>query len=230
MPYYQVLCLASGRLSRRELSDLVFKTARAFMSQGAVVTRLHALGANGHGPRQLAYNIRRGQVNYPTGYYLNICAFASPAALKEVSRRLSLDESVLRFLATRAHPSEAAAPPPNIDRSLPAADADPSDPAFELRKFLNEYERDFPDGQTVEAAPRPDEDHSHNTSSSHQRSQDDAAVEAVLRNMQASAASTQPISSWKVSQSANPASAGTDSGLRWLLDYSDDESRKDKTK
>eukprot|EP00171_Calliarthron_tuberculosum_P017277 IDg17277t1 len=96
MPYYEVLCLAHGRLGRKELGDLLRKTCLAFMEQGGIVTRLTAMGADGYGARKLAYRIRQNQTNYDTGFYVNVCAFATPDALNEVDRRLKLDERVLR--------------------------------------------------------------------------------------------------------------------------------------
>lgn len=213
MPYYEVLCLAHGGLTRRELGELATRTARVFFSQGATVTRLQGVGANGNGPRRLAYTIRRAQTNYTTGYYLNFCAFASPAALKEVCRRLSLDEAVLRSLPIRKHVSEAVLPAPDVERGLPSIGVDKNDPSYELHKFLSDYERDFPDGQTYVASEELDME---------QRLGNDDAVQAVISNLKATTAA----SVGGNSTGHGPGQQRSDPGLRWLLDLSDEPKRK----
>ena len=92
MPYYEVLCLASGRLSRNELTSVLHKACRAFMDNGGTVTRLAPLGADGNGPRKLGYRIRQNQVSYETAFFVNVCAFSSPATIVEVSRQLHIDD------------------------------------------------------------------------------------------------------------------------------------------
>jgi ribosomal protein S6 len=214
MPYYEVTSLLSGRLSRRELGELATRTARAFMSLGGTVTRMHALGGTGDGPRQLAYTIRRSQVNHTTGFYLNICAFASPAALKEVCRRLSLDERVLRSLPLRKHPSDAALSPPDVNRMPPDTGVDRNDPAYALHEFLAEYERAHPDGQTIVAA---EEDRDVGVG---RRAGNDAAVQAVISNLRATTNATSGTVAGGAVQALPPSSSGPggDPGLRWLLD------------
>lgn len=208
MPYYELLCLAKGHLTRRELANLVTKTARDFMSQGGVVTRLHALGATGYGPRKLAYSIRRNQVTHKTGYFLNICAFASPSALKEVSRKLSINETVLRFLAFRKNAMAAVAPLPDIDHELPATSGDPNDPEFALREFIREYEKEFPEGQSIVA--------SEDERDMDERVQNDDMVKAVMENLQATSQTASE-------NSANETSAKSSNvDMDWLLNYSGD--------
>lgn len=147
MPYYEVLCLASGKLARSELKDLLVKSCRAFMNNGGIVTRLVPLGASGTGPRELAYRIRINQVSYHTAFFYSLCAFSSPKALAEVSRIFKVDERMLRHLAIRKPLTAAVEPIPDVDRPPPSvSSADPNDPDFALQKFLEEYDREFPDG------------------------------------------------------------------------------------
>jgi ribosomal protein S6 len=215
MPYYEVLCLAPGKLSRRQLGDLVTRTAQVFMSMGGVVTRLHPLGANGHGARKLAYAIKSGQERFTTGFYVNVCAFASPAALKEVCRRLRLDESILRILPLKRPLDYAAAPAPDSNYTLPQEEADPNDPSFALHEVVREYELEHPDGQKFVAAEE-DLDDTDDI-------EDNASVEAVMKNLRA-------VSDGSVAR--NGGSGGRegsgDTGLQWLLDYTDE--KKDKGK
>jgi ribosomal protein S6 len=215
MPYYEVLVLAPGKLTRRQLGDVVTRTVRAFMSLGGVVTRLHPLGATGYGARKLAYPIRKGQEKFTTGYYVNICAFSSPATLKEVCRRLRLDESVLRLLPVKRPLDYAAAPPPDTEYTLPEAEGDPNDPSFALRELVREFERENPDGKTIVASEGNLDDVD--------SVEDDPSVQAVFKNLQA--VSTAAAARDKRSPKGE---ASEDSGLQWLLGYSDE--RKDPGK
>lgn len=185
MPYYEVLCLANGRLNRLELSEVLRKACRAFMDNGGTVTRIVPLGADGNGPRKLAYRIRQNQVSHHTAFFVNICAFSSPATLMEVNRQLGIDERVLRHLAVR-RPIEACMrqlPDPN-DR-VPKSDiSDPSDPDYTLRKFMEEYERDFPDGVSFTVG----DDNYHPVSTEEQNSTNpDKSVEQVVARLKGSA-------------------------------------------
>lgn len=150
MPYYELLCLASGHLNRKELGDVLRKTCQAFMNNGATVTRLLPLGADGNGPRKLAYRIRLNQVSYHTAYFVNVCAFSSPAAVAEVSRQLRIDERVLRHGVFRRSMHDALLPIPDAN-DVPAMNrvVGTDDPDFQLQKFLHEYQRDFPDGVNI---------------------------------------------------------------------------------
>lgn len=147
MPYYELLCLASGKLNRKELGDVLRKTCRSFMDNGGTVTRMVPLGADGHGPRKLAYRIRLNQVSYHTGFYVTFCAFASPKTLDEVRRQLKIDERVLRHVAFRRRISDALVPLADVNDEPPSrSTVTMGDPQYELFKFIEEYQRDFPDG------------------------------------------------------------------------------------
>ncbi len=146
MPYYEVLCLAHGRLGRRELGDVVKMACRTFMEQGGIVTRVNAMGADGYGPRKLAYRIRRNQTNYDHGFFVNVCAFATPDALQEVHRRLRLDERVLRHKTLRLPLAASLADPPVMDEPITRSGVDESDPAHALRALVEQHARDFPEG------------------------------------------------------------------------------------
>lgn len=148
MPYYELLCLASGHLARRELRDVIHKTCRIFMDQGGVVTRINPLSAYGQGPRKLAYDIRLNQVTYKTGFFVNVCAFASPATLAEVERQLKIDERILRTMPIRKRTMDAVLPVPDMDQGMaPEKTFNPNDPDLALRQFMREFEREFPDGK-----------------------------------------------------------------------------------
>lgn len=157
MPYYELLCLAKSHLKRKELGDVLRKACRAFMDHGGTITRLVPLGAQGDGPRKLAYKIRQNQVTHEHAFFVNICAFSSTAAVAEVSRQLKIDERILRHGVFRR---------PLLDSLLPIPDADlkpnitravgDGDPDYELQKFLQEYRRDHPLGLNVLEAPTND--------------------------------------------------------------------------
>lgn len=150
MPYYELLCLASGKLDRKQLGNVLRKTCRAFMDNGATVTRLVPLGADGNGPRKLAYRIRINQVSYETGFYVTVCAFSSPTALDEVRRQLSIDERVLRHTVVRRRITDALLPIPDVNAKPPAQRLlDANDPEYALHKFIQEYQRDYPEGLSM---------------------------------------------------------------------------------
>lgn len=206
MPYYELLCVASGKLGRTELGDLLRKTCRAFMDNGGTVTRISPLGANGHGPRDLAYRIRINQVSYNTGFFVNVCAFASPTALAEVDRQLKIDERMLRHLALKRPIRTAVEPLPLIDELPPGGTtADPNDPNFALQKFLEDYEREFPDGTTYSA-----------------RDAKDSQVADKVRSMNSDKAVKDVVASLKASSKA--VGGNQDPGLSWLSDLKKDPS------
>lgn len=205
MPYYELLCLAHGKLTRADLADLLRKTCRAFISEGATLTRISPLGARGQGPRELAYRIRHNQVNYDTGFYVNVCAFASPKALAEVMRQLSVDERILRYLPVKRRLQDAVEPIPDVDARPPSgSNLDPADPQYALKKFLQEYEREFPDGVTY-------------------KPQQDAAAQTDGRpgfRSDAGGDISEVVASLKAS--SKPASENKPVGLEWILDMDKD--------
>jgi len=146
MPYYEVLCLAHGNLGRSALRDVVRSACRTFMDNGGIVTRVVPMGADGFGPRKLAYRIRRNQTNYDYGFYVNVCAFADPSTLTEVDRRLKLDERVLRHKTLRLPLSAALADVPDMEEPITRSSVDESDPSHALRVLIEQHARDFPDG------------------------------------------------------------------------------------
>lgn len=191
MPYYELLCLASGKLGRAELRDLLKKTCRAFMDNGATVTRLSPLDATGYGPRELAYHIRQNQQTYETGFYVNVCAFASPAALAEVNRQLRIDERVLRHLTIKKGFRDAVKPIPGVDDlPPPTSGLDPNDPEYALRKFMAEYEQEFPDGNLYQTEVVDDEAAARAKQSGTAKDASlPTAVDDVLASLKASSAS-----------------------------------------
>lgn len=157
MPYYELLCLASGKLNRKELGDVLRKTCRSFMNNGGTVTRMVPLGADGNGPRKLAYRIRLNQVSYHTGFYVTFCAFASPIALEEVRRQLRIDERVLRHAVFRRTIADALSPLADANDEPPARNTmTKDDPQYELFKFIQEFQRDFPQGLMSGETPSPE--------------------------------------------------------------------------
>lgn len=116
------------------------------MDQGGIVTRVAPMGADGYGPRKLAYRIRKNQVSYETGFFVNVCAFATPQMLAEVDRRLKLDERVLRHKTLKKSLSEMASPVPDMDEEIEDANIAEDDPETAMRRFVEEHRRQFPDG------------------------------------------------------------------------------------
>lgn len=189
MPYYELLCLANGRLGRAELGDLLKKTCRAFMENGATVTRISPLGATGHGPRKLAYRIRQNQQTYDSGFYVNVCAFSSPQALAEVSRQLKIDERVIRHLPLKRSFKDAIEPIPDVDQvPPPTGGSDPNDPEFALRKFMAEYEQEFPKGALHQSSDLAKENKSSGDTDSSKPV--DRTVDSVLASLKTSAQAT----------------------------------------
>lgn len=150
MPYYELLCLAKSHLKRKELGDVLRKACRAFMDNGGTVTRLVPLGAEGNGPRKLAYKIRQNQVTHQHAFFVNICAFSSAAAVNEVSRQMKIDERILRHGVFRRPLLDSLLPIPDVNKkpeiSRSVGDGDPD---HELQKFLQEYQREFPLGLNI---------------------------------------------------------------------------------
>lgn len=165
------------------------------MDNGAIITRVEPFGADGYGPRKLAYRIRKNQVNYTTAFYVNVCAFATPQTLTEVERRLKLDERVLRHLTVRKSLEAATKPLPDIDRVLQTSNLDESDPQFALQKFLTEYARENPDGTKFTA----EED----TERVSDDIDDNLALKAVIENLRA----------------ATPQQGEEDTGFKWIVDH-----------
>lgn len=116
------------------------------MDQGGIVTRIAPMGADGYGPRKLAYRIRKNQVSYETGFFVNVCAFATPQILAEVDRRLKLDERVLRHRTLKKTLVEMAAPVPDMDEKIEDSGLAEDDPETAIRRFVEEHRRQFPDG------------------------------------------------------------------------------------
>lgn len=208
MPYYELLCLASGKLGRAELSALIHKTCQVFMDNGATISRIVPLGATGHGPRELAYRIRRNQVTYKTGFFINFCAFASPETLAEVNRVLKIDEKVLRHIAIRKPVMEAIRPIPDIDDAPPAErDPDLNDPDYAMRKFMLEYEQEFPGGSMASKGRKDDAERVGVEGGVGELSETDAkAVNEVLASLKASSMGKRNMK---------------DSGLSWLAAFED---------
>ncbi|GAB0495918.1 hypothetical protein MMPV_009733 [Pyropia vietnamensis] len=145
MPYYELVALASARTTRAGLVDLTTRTAAAFLDGGATLTRLATLPPAGAptgapaGPRRLAYRIRRNQVNHHYAYFLQFCAFASPATLAEVSRRLHNDDAVIRHLAVKRPLAAAVRPLPNPTATTSAGATESGDA---LDQLARDYFRD----------------------------------------------------------------------------------------
>lgn len=217
MPYYELLCLASGKLDRPQLTDVIRKTCLAFMDNGATVTRVVPLGANGNGPRKLAYKIRINQVSYESGFYVNICAFSSPAVMNEVRRLLRIDERVLRHMVLKRSLLDAVTPIPDVHDLPPVKRSDPRDPDAALNAFLREYQRDFPEGLSLGEVEAPSHDAYPDTTSGDDviRKRQETTVEDIVERLKAASPS---------------AKEKVDPGLAWISklktpDPSDDSSK-----
>lgn len=176
------------------------------MDNGAVLTRISPMGATGHGPREMAYTIRQNQVSYKTAFFVNVCAFASPQALAEVDRQLKIDERILRHLPIKKTFRDAIQPIPDIDHAPPPASGlDPSDPNYELQKFLSEYDREFPAG-TQTSSQRPKHHRDSRDFADTKRDSGGSAVQNVIASLKAS--------SHELKAKQKP-------GLEWLSDLKD---------
>ena len=89
MNKYELLYIISSDASEEQREELIKKFASYIESKGGSVD-----GMDKWGMRKLAYPIKK-EIN---GYYYVMNIEASVAAIKEIDRRFSLDESILRHL------------------------------------------------------------------------------------------------------------------------------------
>jgi small subunit ribosomal protein S6 len=92
MRTYDVLLIADARLTDEEIAQLGGRLQESLVALGGEVVSLEDWGR-----RRLVFELRKQR----EGHYLLLQARATPAVVREYGRQLNLNESVLRFLATR---------------------------------------------------------------------------------------------------------------------------------
>jgi small subunit ribosomal protein S6 len=89
---YDVLLIADPRLTDEEVAQLGGRLQESLVTLGGEVVSLEDWGR-----RRLVFELRKQR----EGHYLLLQVRAAPAVMREYGRQLNLNESVLRFLATR---------------------------------------------------------------------------------------------------------------------------------
>jgi small subunit ribosomal protein S6 len=89
---YDVLLIADPRLTDEEVAQLGGRLQESLVALGGEVVSLEDWGR-----RRLVFELRKQR----EGHYLLLQVRAAPAVMREYGRQLNLNESVLRFLATR---------------------------------------------------------------------------------------------------------------------------------
>ena len=92
MRTYDVLLIVDPRLTDEEVAQLGGRLQETLAGLGGEV-----LSSEDWGRRRLVFELRKQR----EGHYLLLQARATPAVMREYERQLKLNESVLRFLATR---------------------------------------------------------------------------------------------------------------------------------
>lgn len=230
MPYYELLCLASGRLARKDLSSVLRKACRAFMDNGGTVTRLVPLGADGNGPRPLAYKIRRHQQTYDKGFFINVCAFASPATVEEVSRVLKIEDRILRHSFYKRPFMDCLRRIPDVD-DIPDLERsmDPGDPDYELQKFLTEFKRDFPDGIVASGGPKTVSNENTASPSESPRTTSNEAIDAMAAKQEQDSVLDMLAQLKRSPSTKSQGSSGRD-GLAWLSDMNKSDDPSDRNR
>lgn len=98
---YEVLILADPRLSDEEVAQLGSRLRELLTGLGGEV-----LGIDPWGRRRLTFELKK----HREASYLLMQIRAEPPVVREFERQLKLNESVLRFLTTRA-PARRPGPP-----------------------------------------------------------------------------------------------------------------------
>jgi small subunit ribosomal protein S6 len=96
MPHYELMCVASPAATAGQLTNL-FKILSSVINRGGgVFRRLENLGT-----RPLAYRMHKNQKYCNSGRYIRVNIQANPNLLRDVQKRLLIDDQILRFLTMR---------------------------------------------------------------------------------------------------------------------------------
>ena len=98
---YEILVIIDPRPTDEEVAQLLTRLQDNLKELGAQVTRVENWGK-----RRLTHDIKKQR----EGTYAVIEVSAEPGTVKEFERQLKLNESVLRFLSTRAPAQKKAEP------------------------------------------------------------------------------------------------------------------------
>jgi len=98
MRSYEIMIILDPEVDDRRVTQLVESHLKAAQKAGAKVTSLEVMGR-----RRFAYDIKKKS----EGTYVVITLEAEPAVVKELDRRLTIDEQVLRTKVFRPEPPKA---------------------------------------------------------------------------------------------------------------------------
>ncbi|KAJ8907198.1 hypothetical protein NDN08_003679 [Rhodosorus marinus] len=155
MPYYEIMTVCQARVSKEGLKKCLIEISDELVKFGAVIARIDALGAKGYGPRKFTYRrIYKGQSHY-AGYYTNWGVFMNLKMLEDVRKYFMRNDNVILFHTEKQKEILAVGrDPPDFDAKLPVDNTDPTDPIFPLKRFMDEFEKEFPFGESVDIGLR----------------------------------------------------------------------------
>ena len=120
MPLYETVVIARSEITQAQADAVADAVTAQLETDGAAVKKREYWGL-----RNLAYRIKKNR----KGHYILLGLDASPAAITEMERQLSLNEDVLRFMTVRIEEiseEPSVDPVPQVRRSraqLPRAEA-----------------------------------------------------------------------------------------------------------
>mmetsp|Transcript_10904 Transcript_10904/g.45325 ORF Transcript_10904/g.45325 Transcript_10904/m.45325 type:complete len:114 (-) Transcript_10904:2443-2784(-) len=79
----------------------------------------------------------------------------NPKMYENARKYLMLNDNVILFHTEKQKEILAVGrDPPDFDAKLPVDNTDPSDPIFPLKRFMDEFEKEFPHGESVDIGLR----------------------------------------------------------------------------
>lgn len=127
MRKYEICVIVNPDVDDRQVSGLIDKSLVGFKADGGVVESIEVAGR-----RRLAYEIQKK----PEGIYVFLKVTAEPAAVKELDRLYTLNESIMRTKVFRDDSKKAARriePRPEAKASAPRSESKPEGRSFAPR-------------------------------------------------------------------------------------------------
>ena len=97
MPLYETTFITRQDISTQDVDRLTESFIKILEENSGQIIKVEQWGL-----RDLAYQIKK----YNKGYYTFLCIDAAPDSVKELERRMGLNEDVLRFLSIRVEEIE----------------------------------------------------------------------------------------------------------------------------
>jgi len=98
MPLYELMCITTMEASASHVSGLLKKCGTRLQETGGIIRGVEHLGL-----RPLAYRMRAPMTKkyHEIGRYLKLDVQASPAGIDEFTKRLRIDDEMIRFLCLK---------------------------------------------------------------------------------------------------------------------------------